>query len=276
MATSEHLTATAPVRSASRLSSLELGTKLEKPCSVRVWRAAREASWYVKAQWGAPKRPEDVDPPEGGGRPAVDRAKCDQRAARRAKAAVRRYCLCNGISRHLTVTYGPEDERSSRAEVLDDLAAFRRRLFSWAGRRFPMVGVPEQGSKSGRWHAEVGLGIYVPQKVLEQLWGHGFVNVHRYSDRHETRDEVENARKVAGYLSKYVSKAFLETERLPGDHRYEVAQGFQPESEVYDVEDLAVGRLLAVAIFGGELPRFVWSSADVENFEGLPVRCGFW
>lgn len=274
MATVGDLTVAAPGGSA-RLSSLELGTKLVLPCSVRVWKGAREASWYLRPQIKAPEPPSSGDPPHGGEeRPAADRAKCDERAARRSKASVRRYCLSNGISRHLTVTYG--EARSSRVEVLRDVAAFRRRLFAWAGRRFPMVAVPEQGKKNGRWHAEIGLGIYVPKRVLEELWGHGFVWVHRYSDRHKTQDEMENARKIAGYLSKYVGKAFLETEREPGEHRYEVAQGFQPESEVYDVEDLAVGRLVAVAVFGGELPRFVWSSADCKNFEGLPVRCGFW
>lgn len=224
-----------------------------------------------------PDLPEEGEPPDGGrGKAVVDRAACDERACRRARSAVRRYCQANTISRHLTVTYRPGEERDSRGEVLRDIAACRRAVFGWAGGPFPFVGVPEQGSKNGRWHAEIGLGRYVPQKVLEQLWGHGFVSVHRYSDRHETRDEVENARTVAAYLSKYVSKAFLEGERVMGEHRYEVAQGFQPVTEVFDVDDLAEGRELAIALFGGEVPRFVWSSADVKGFEGLPVRCGFW
>jgi hypothetical protein len=139
-----------------------------------------------------------------------------------------------------------------------------------------MVAIPEQGTKKGRWHCEIALGLRVPHKVLQELWGHGWVWVHRYSDRHKTGDEVENARKVAGYLSKYVAKAVLETARQPGEHRYEVAQGFQPETGIYDVEDLAEGLAVAIAFFGGELPGFVWSSADVEDFPGLPVRCGFW
>lgn len=187
---------------------------------------------------------------------------------------VRRYCKANTISRHLTVTYA--EARSSRLEVLRDVAGFRKRLFAEVGQRFPMVAVPEQGTKNGRWHCEIGLGRYVPQKVLERLWGHGWVSVHRYSDRHKTSDEAENARKVAAYLCKYVAKAFLETERSPGEHRYEVAQGFQPRTELFDVEDLVQGRSVAIWFFGGELPAFVWSSADVAGFEGLPVRCGYW
>lgn len=265
----------APGEGASILSSLELGTKLVYPCSVRVFRSAREASWYVRAERGMPKTPGDVDPPAGGKSKApVDRAKCDQRAARRARASVRRYCIANRLSRHLTVTY--RIARDSRIQVLRDVAAFRRRLFAWSGGRFALVCVPEQGGKNKRWHAEIAMGRYVPQDVLADLWGHGFVSVHRYSDRHKTSDEVENARKVAGYLSKYVAKAFLEVERMPGEHRYEVAQGFQPDSEVFGVEDLPSGLLVAIAAFGGELPHFVWSSAQVQNFEGLPVRCGFW
>ena len=37
---------------------------------------------------------------------------------------------------------------------------------------------------------------------------------------------------AAGYLSKYVTKSFEDDEcaRVPGLHRYEVAEGFQPRS----------------------------------------------
>jgi len=259
-------------------SSLELGTKLGSSCSVRIWPEAREASWYVKPRLRVPGSPKGGDPPGGGsGRASQELSpRSDERAARRAKAAVRRYCKANCISRHLTVTYKPGHERSSRGEVLRDVAAFRKRLFAEVGRRFPFVAVPERGSKNGRWHCEIGLGRYVPHKTLERLWGHGWVSVHRYSDRHKTSDEIKNASQVAGYLSKYVGKAFLETEREAGEHRYEVAQGFQPMSEVFDVRDLPEGELVAVCFFGGELPAFVWSSADVGGFQGLPVRCGFW
>ena len=37
---------------------------------------------------------------------------------------------------------------------------------------------------------------------------------------------------LRGYLAKYVSKSFG-TDRVPGLHRYEVAQGFQPVSVEY-------------------------------------------
>ncbi len=40
---------------------------------------------------------------------------------------------------------------------------------------------------------------------------------------------LEEARLAAGYLAKYVSKS-IGDERVPRLHRYEVAQGFQPET----------------------------------------------
>lgn len=253
------------------LTSLDIGTKLVPPCSVRVFPTAREASWYVRPSLRAGGKP---------GRPAEPRPEAcgrqDDRASRRAAAQLRRYCKANRLSRHLTVTFDPAHEAHNRGEVLRAVALFRRKLFEHYGERFPFVGVPEQGGKNKRWHCEVALGRYVPQPLLESLWGNGFVNVVRYTDRHKTSDEVAVAAKVAGYLSKYVAKALLETERQPGDHRYEVAQGFQPDSEVYDVEDLDEGYRVAVGCFGGELPAWRWSSADVPTFEGLPVRCGYW
>lgn len=265
--------ATRVVAGGAPATSLDIGTKLVPPCSVRVFPTAREASWYVRPSLrsgGKPGRPEQPS------FEAAGRQEVDDRASRRAAAQVRRYCKANRLSRHLTVTFDPEHEVHSRGEVLRAVAAFRRRLFEHYGERFPFVGVPEQGGKNRRWHCEVALGRYVPQALLESLWGNGFVNVVRYTDRHKTGDEVAAAAKVAGYLSKYVAKAFAETERQPGDHRYEVAQGFQPESEVYDVDDLDEGYRVALRSFGGELPAWLWSSADVVGFEGLPVRCGYW
>jgi hypothetical protein len=37
------------------------------------------------------------------------------------------------------------------------------------------------------------------------------------------------SRIAASYLAKYVSKNIASDERVPGLHRYEVAQGFQPK-----------------------------------------------
>jgi hypothetical protein len=176
----------------------------------------------------------------------------------------------------MTVTYAPAHERTSRYEVLRDVAGFRRRLFEVLGRRVAVAAVPEQGTKKGRWHCEIAIGVYVRQALLEELWGLGWVNIHRYGDRHKRQDEVEAAWQVASYLSKYVGKALAETAGSKGGHRYEVSQGFQPEAERYEVWTFPEGIARVVAVFEGELPRSVWRSSEVDNWLGPPVWCGYW
>jgi hypothetical protein len=252
-------------------SSLEIGTKLVPPCSATVYKAAGEASVWVNPDPSARYTPrKTVDPLPGDGRANAERA------ARRAQAKLRRYCKANLLSRHMTVTYAPAFERSSRYQVLRDVAAFRRRLYEWVGHRIPMAAVPEQGTKNGRWHCEIAIGVYVPQRVLQGLWGFGWVNIHRYGDRHKQQDEVQAAWQVASYLSKYVGKALVETAGAKGGHRYEVSQGFQPQAERLDVWTFPEGIAQVVAVFEGELPRSVWRSSQVDGWLGPPVWCGYW
>jgi len=260
----------------SEPSSLEVGTKLVLPCSATVYRAAGEASVWVNPDPAGRYTPrKSVDPLAGEDKANAERVNAE-RAARRAQAKLRRYCKANVLSRHVTVTYAPAHERSSRYEVLRDVAGFRRALFGYLGRRVAVAAVPEQGTKKGRWHCEIAIGVYVAQSALQQLWGLGWVNIHRYGDRHKHQDEVQAAWQVAGYLSKYVGKALGETAGSKGGHRYEVSQGFQPVAERFEVWTFPEGIAQVVAIFDGELPQSVWRSSEVENWLGPPVWCGYW
>jgi hypothetical protein len=71
---------------------------------------------------------------------------------------------------------------------------------------------------------------------------------------------LDEARRAAGYLSKYVGKAF-DDHRVPGLHRYEIAQGFKPtRTRVYGrTEPQALAA--ACAVMGSE-PTRLWSSAQ--------------
>jgi hypothetical protein len=89
---------------------------------------------------------------------------------------------------------------------------------------------------------------------------------------------VAEARKAAGYRSKYVAKTFADEDaghRLRVMHRFDVARGFKP----------AVTRLTATTADGvlaracdlmGSAPERTWNSAQVEDWRGAPAIWAQW
>lgn len=86
---------------------------------------------------------------------------------------------------------------------------------------------------------------------------------------------MAEARLAAGYLARYVGRELEDQPRRAGLHRYEVAQGFQPERvECYgrsaeDVIERASGLM-------GKRAERVWLSASVEGWRGPPACWAQW
>lgn len=87
---------------------------------------------------------------------------------------------------------------------------------------------------------------------------------------------LEEARHAAGYLSKYVSKTFTDPgSRIPGLHRYDVAQGFKPiEVTLTGVSEAEV--IAQASDYMGALPGTHWSSASVEDWDKPPAVWAQW
>lgn len=204
----------------------------------------------------------------GGGAPNPERARTE--AARRARGQLRRYCAGNGLNRLATLTYegaGCHDPGQVRA----DLGVFFRSLRqSLGGRAFPYAWVPEWHPGGHGLHAHFAVGRFIPRRLLVDAWGHGFVSIKLLGDLPVGSGRLAEARRAAGYLSKYVTKSFAD-QQIPGRHRYDVAQGFQPERvrvwgrSAQDVIEKAS------AMFGGALPERYWNSADQEDWKGPPA-----
>jgi hypothetical protein len=111
------------------------------------------------------------------------------------------------------------DQTHEPSVVRRDFAAFARRLRE-SYPHLAWVRVLER-HQSGALHVHLGLSHYVPKDRLAALWGHGFVDVRKI----RAGGGRESARAAARYLSKYVTKSAV---AAPGEHRYEVRQGFQP------------------------------------------------
>jgi len=209
-------------------------------------------------------RPPPGDP-DGGHSCPRDRSsrarESSDRAARRAKAKVRRYCVQNHCSRMWTLTFAvstPELRTARRA-----LNRFMVRLREHLGHAVPYVAVPElhPGGHGIHWHLVLP-PIFIDWAEFGRLWGEGHV---LYSDgkRGAGVGGRELARRAAGYVSKYVTKDLEWVE--PGAHRYEVAQGFTVRVE----RRVCVSLIHAQAwLCEGRETLRQWSSRDQEAWYG--------
>ncbi|WKN47846.1 hypothetical protein [Nocardioides sp. Arc9.136] len=158
------------------------------------------------------------------------------------------------------------------------MAAFFRALRAeMGGKPFPYVWVPEWHKSGHGLHVHFAVGQFIPRGRIQSAWGRGFVHIKRLSDLPVGSTSLNEARRAAGYLSKYVTKAFnpAEREHLLGLHRYEVGQGFQPP--VLRLSGISSAMVLhkASTVMGGP-PSRSWSSADAEDWKAPPAVWFAW
>ncbi|MBW8780376.1 MAG: hypothetical protein JF603_00630 [Acidobacteria bacterium] len=191
-------------------------------------------------------------------------------AARRARGKVRRYCAANRLNRLGTLTYrgeGCHDPRVLRADVAAFFRSLRALLDSGP---FPYLWTAEWHKTGHGLHVHFAVGRYIQRSLIEQAWDRGFVHIKLLGDLPVGSGPVEEARRAAGYLSKYVGKAF-DNDRVPGLHRYEVAQRFQPEIvQVWGRTREAVIDQ-ANELVGNRTPEQVWTSDQVTDWQGPPA-----
>ena len=235
-----------------------------------------------EAPWGLSLYP---DAGEGGGCLLVrratepsgnppDLARSSSEASRRARGKIRRYCAANGLNPLGTLTYAGEGCHDPRA-VRADLGVFFKELRTRTGEAVPYVWVPQLHPGGHGWHVHFGVGRFIPRRAIEQAWGRGFVHIKLLSDLPVGSGTRSEARLTARYLAGYAGRDLDEQSRPAGLHRYEVAQGFQPEKLlVYgesadDVIERASGYMRAA-------PERVWLSSSVEGWRGPPACWAQW
>lgn len=194
----------------------------------------------------------------GGEVPDPERSAAE--AARRARGKLRRYCAANGLNRLGTLTFagaGCHDQKQLRGHLGNFFTDLREGL---GGDRFPYAWVQEWHKTDHGLHAHFAVGQFIKRSLIEQAWGHGFVHIKLIGDLPVGSGQLEEARKAAGYLAKYVGKA-VDERRIPRHHRYDVGQGFQPQRErVWGrTADEAIERA-STEYMGGAAPSYRWSS----------------
>jgi hypothetical protein len=207
-----------------------------------------------------------------GGPPNVERAR--QEAARRARAKLRRYCAANRLNRLATLTYAGEgcfDPVQLRGHVSEFFRGLRSEL---GGESLPYAWTSEWHPGGHGLHVHFAVGRYVRERLIRQVWGRGITHIKRIQDLPVGSGAVEEARRAAGYLAKYVSKS-LDEDPTPGLHRYEVAQGFQPRVVPFEGESEAAV-IAAASEEMGSAPVQVWRSATVEGWRAPPAYWCAW
>lgn len=210
---------------------------------------------------------------EPSGRP-IDPERSGLEAARRARGMVRRYCAANRLNRFVTLTYAGEgchDPGQLRADVGSFFKGLRREL---GGKPIPYLWVPEWHPGGHGLHVHFAVGRYINRSLITRTWGHGRTNIKLLSDLPAGSGGLEEARRSAYYLSKYMSKGVTDGREV-GRHRYEVAQGFTPipiHIDGYSADDV----IAQASRFMGRQPARVWHSSREDGWQGPPVCSVAW
>lgn len=149
------------------------------------------------------------------------------RSARRAAGALRDRIQTGGLRNMFTFTHRANvvDLDVSRGCVTRFLRLVRVRYpkFKWAG--------AAERQKRGAWHWHLAVNGFYSVDVIRELWLRacgealfGNVNVRAF----------DSSARAGLYLSKYLSKTFLEEEERPRyGHHYVVARGLRPDIKKY-------------------------------------------
>ena len=208
-----------------------------------------------------------------GGRSDPERVEAE--AIRRARAKVRRYAVANRLNRLGTLTYAGEGCHDPR-QLREDVGSFFKSLRpGLGGEAFPYLWLAEWHPGGHGLHAHFAVGRYVAQPLIRATWGRGHVHIKLLGDLPVGSGTLAEARLGARYMCKYVGKGLDDERRQAGQHRYEVAQGFQPgRITVYGrSDDEAIARASG---YLGRQPEFVWRSRDSEGWRGPPACWAAW
>lgn len=194
----------------------------------------------------------------------------DRSADRRAKRKIKLYCASNRLGYLWDTTYAGDGQHDHR-KVRADIREFFRKLRELVGRPFPYLWVTEWHKTHGL-HVHFAVGEYMDHREVGRAWGRGFVYVTGPKRRMTHGDLLPDARRVAGYVAKYLAK---DTQSLGGLHRYGVAEGFQPRAQVF-YGATAEEALRAVAREMGGAPARYWESRQATDWAGPPAVCVSW
>lgn len=183
--------------------------------------SVRRVDVQKRIEWGM----DGVRPLRGARKPINQRSEMDkERAVRRARQKVR--VLCRQIGCRYLVTFTTREESNTPEELAGRWWQFCRMVERRMGRRLQYVAVPERHpTNPNHWHLHVGIPMFLNVNVARPIWwaccgGRGMGNIDaKYIKVPHALGEGERSRRVAHYLSKYMTKELL-TEHRPDKKSY--------------------------------------------------------
>jgi hypothetical protein len=154
------------------------------------------------------------------------------------------------------------DPRALRTDLADFFLNLRASL---GDSPFPYLWVPEWHKEHGL-HAHFAVGRYIKRHLIEEAWGRGFVHIKLLGDLPSGATSLEEARRAAGYLAKYIGKDIGHIKEM-GLHRYDVAQGFGPRKIAIEGPTLGEAFTRACDVMGG-LPATYSTSDEWSHWVG--------
>jgi hypothetical protein len=188
-------------------------------------------------------------------RTAIQALEARARSATRARATVRRSIQAGGLDHLLTLTY--RENRTDADQCDRDLTRFLRLVRAAMPAGYKYVAVFERQKRgAGHWHLAVAGWQQVA--VLRALWlkviGDGNIDVKSWVGRGRAG---ECSAKLAGYLSKYITKSAEGHTEF--SHRYRKSHNIRIQEcvEEYDESDLHRVAIAAIRRFTGRDARFI-------------------
>ena len=155
-----------------------------------------------------------------------DSGRCERCGVERARVRARLITeRCREVEhpRFITLTNAPGDWQQRRGQVRD----LARRLRS-AGYQTEWIWVTEAGSRTGMIHVHaVEHGDYIPQDLLQDMWGGRRVDVRAAQPRHGEYIS-KSAAKVANYIGKSGRDDLESALALNGGRLHHWSRGFFP------------------------------------------------
>jgi len=242
---------------------------LDAPWVLKLYPTALEASAYFQSQY----RPRSYGPDEVKEEPSEEgQLRSKANASRRASGRLRRYAVGNRLNRFGTLTYAVACTEPK--QVSKDVGTFFRDLRNEIGRPFPYVWAREWHPGGHGLHVHFLVGRFIRQRLIREVWGRGLVDIRARGQVRLGEGSAAEARNAARYMAKYIRKA-TDEDRIPGMHRYEVAQDFQPKPVFLRASSEFDAVRAASQKMGGS-PAVHWRGFDDPEWSGPIVAWMAW
>ncbi|HEY5266820.1 MAG TPA: hypothetical protein VIJ40_08415 [Acidimicrobiales bacterium] len=204
----------------------------------------------------------------------------------RASSRSRRYFVKNQLRYMWVLTFA--EEYRDRRLIMRLVSEFARRLRTLRdGVPFAYWYSPELHPQGHGWHVNFFVSFRVPHEVMTSTWGHGHVWVTDFAKalRGPHGEPLgicptprDGLRRAAQYGCKYSQKDWSPEHVGPQNHRYEIAQGFTPQSTGQWVENPREAESLVSNVVSTEdhshLAR--WDSNDSTEWRRPPIVTWRW